>query len=524
MLRETKARAFGIGVGMASVFGLWACNGPSATIYPVRHESLTRVEALTAFPASRAVDGTWTRQCGAGGFDGLLVDIAAVGSREIDATERLVGGLAPGDRVDFVQKLEASSADGLSVTLSCEESVDASGTGCAGWTPDASRAGAAYVPPKGGEAAGPKHVVILIDQSGSTSGLVDASNGNREAQTGDFDIPSSFGSLASDPNNLRLAAARRVLRSVGDATKVCVLAFGEDIDVQIARPDAELATCFGATSIDAWLGVEGIDNFAGSGQGRSPLWRAVDVAWDVLAANAEAGASDHVLVLDDGPDTCTGESFSGCAPCGHAGPGFTDVTARIGSEDVAPVDFIQFAAPGYPDRDARQMQVACATGGQYLFMRGQDDPMGVQAADFMERLERGVIDVIASWDGVWRVALELGQDPPDTARGVMNGLSGEVTVAVSSGMVPEDTRYRFGVLTKADGGEVNWDHRLSLLRACGSPADCGAEAAGACLVVCSGETLLCSDDPAGDPLPDGTSCDGGACCAGACGDAACCSE
>jgi len=524
MLRDSKRGTLGVIIAVAAGLTLWACQSPSSTIYPTHPASLTRVEALTAFPAAQASDGTWARQCGAGAFDGLLVDVVAIGSREVDkGGDRLVGGLAPGDRVDFSEKIAPESADGLSVSLSCEESVDASGSGCAGWTPDATQVGAAYVPPKGGVAAGPKHVVILIDQSGSTAGLVDATKGNAEGRTGGFEIPTDFGSLASDPTNLRLTAARRVLRSLGEDAKVCVLGFGETIDVQIARPDADLSTCFGATSIEPWLGVEAIDGYAGAGQGRSPLWRAVDVAWNALAANAEEGASDHVLVIDDGPDTCTGESWSGCVTCGHTGPGFDDVMARIATEDVAPVDFVQFSAPGYPDRDSRQLQVACATGGQYLFMRGQEEG-GVGAVTFQERLERGVISLLASWDGVWRVELALGQDPPGTARGVMNGLSGEVTLTTASAMVPDDTSYRFGVLSKAAGDALDWDHRLSLLRGCSSGADCGAEAANACVVTCSQETLLCSDDPAGDPLPDGTSCDGGVCCAGACGGAGCCQE
>ena len=80
----------------------------------------------------------------------------------------------------------------------------------------------------GGQGRGtPVGVAILVDQSGSTSGIVDPDS-CLEGKAGSFDTGDSISACQSDQKSLRLAAAKNLINQLNADDSVIVFAFGED--------------------------------------------------------------------------------------------------------------------------------------------------------------------------------------------------------------------------------------------------------------------------------------------------------
>ncbi len=257
------------------------------------------------------------------------------------------------------------------------------------------------------------------------------------------------------------------------------------------------------------------------------MWGAIEFAYHFLRDEvAQTDRSNHIIVLTDGPDTCAGEQLLSCqTTCTTADPHALAAKIQADHNDAnAPrirIHFVQFEALGYPGRDARQVEMACVSGGHYQFINSNAFPRG-QTAILLSALETAVANLRFALMGHWELALPSPAyaDSGVVPAGALYGLQGTLIVPASSNMVVIDTAFPFGVGQGKEAEEVtNWDRRPTLRKPCSGAADCGASS-GACSIGCSAETGLCPgpDDPS--ELPDLATCETGGsdgfCCGGTC--------
>ena len=198
--------------------------------------------------------------------------------------------------------------------------------------------------------ATPAALAILIDQSGSITGLVDRDT-CLEGSEGSFDLAEDLTRCASDAAGLRLVAAKTLAAGAGDAT--------------VTYAFSEAAGC---------AKVADVDVLQGTAAGRSNLWACMD---EVIAA--EPGKD--IVVITDGPDTCLpdAEDFQRCFTIDDAlglshlqdacagATSFDEVRATL-EKGAVRVSFIQLQSKGYPAPDPRMVQAACLSGGSYAFL------------------------------------------------------------------------------------------------------------------------------------------------------------
>lgn len=551
---------FAASLGLAAVLVLTlvgsGCDS-TATLFPQR-VNFQRAMVVGAYPAVERPDGTWRRQCSPGAVDGLITNLALISTQRNVASDvtgeedrdlsirpgdvistRVVGGGLPDD-------INLSNTGNLALALDCIEPQPARATGetCqarGGTVPSATIEAMRYVSHT--QRREGHNVMVLIDQSGSISGLVDNSKDNIEAGSGTFVPPPNFGDLASDPNNFRLSAARRFIRTLNTEDRFGVLAFGEALPLRVPCSDAlgnvsnDLDLCFGKRNTDIWLSQAGIDTLIGQASGRSNLWQAVDTAYSYLEGLDDRVRSNHIIVLTDGPDTCSqtenrGACQSACSSIDHQ-----TVLSRIEAAQSDPnavpvqVHFVQFESLGYPGRDARQVEVACVSGGQYQYINSNAFPR-LQPQQFQEALETAVINVRYMLMGHWELASTVpayvsdAGAPTGTVRGSLYALSGLFTIRSTANMTTTDRPFVFDIgQGEQAGSAVNWDRRPIVRKPCTATTDCGAAAGagGPCTIICSDETLTCPGDPpsAGITAPDTYACDldgggSGFCCEGTC--------
>ncbi|MCC6620645.1 MAG: VWA domain-containing protein [Deltaproteobacteria bacterium] len=507
---------------------------------------------VSAYPAVKAGDGAWVRVCAADArlATGIITNVVlastqrrpdGAGPRDDDLSIR------PGDVVeartvggDLPVDIDLETAGHLGLELDCidpQPQPNPSAGGCQGAVPSAQLDGVDYVAhtPSRAEA---HDVILLIDQSGSIGGIVAPDEGYREDEDGRFDLPNNFGDLASDRFSLRLAAARAFTDSLNEADRLGVIAFGERLangaglkvpcaDAAGLDVQAGLAACFGPDR-EPWHATSGIDSLRGDALGRSNLWRAVQAAYDFLAARPASAASNHIVVLTDGPDTCVdGESLTRCASrCSTVT--HDHVLERIQADQVDPdarriqIHFVQFESLGYDGRDPRQVEAACLSGGHYQYINSNDYPRD-QLAALQESLDQALRNVRFALMGHWALAAAVpayaqgAPAPAGSPPGALYGLSGALVVRASSHLVSADREFPFGVGQGAGATSAPaWDRRPTVLKPCGSASDCGGTDGPACSVVCSRETHVCPAGAVGITLPDTAACDAGSCCDGQC--------
>ncbi|MBM4354378.1 MAG: hypothetical protein FJ109_11380 [Deltaproteobacteria bacterium] len=282
---------------------------------------------------------------------------------------------------------------------------------------------------------GPLALAILVDMSGSMKGLADPEPPYAEASFTDLAPKLSgvdFAMNATDPGYARLAAVEALVRNMDDDDAVIMLSFNENkVDVVCELPDApdaaldvKLEDCL-STNRNLILGNAGrafsaLDWIKGEEKGRTPLWHAVDLAYRYMQGdstvrgngNGEAiappkaltgAAYRHIVVVDDGPDTCAPSSdLNQCsAPCIEYNTSFETLRDHIESqqpEERIPVHFLQMQAKGYPDRDPRQQEIACLTGGQYAFVNTWD----ISKALLRDVLAETLLRIRYTFRGYWR--------------------------------------------------------------------------------------------------------------------------
>lgn len=492
----------------------------------VSHSSLAYRSSLTlgVFPGARQLDGRLVRQCGLGPIHGLVVDSVIIG----EGTNGLVRGIVPDSVVSF-SPVAPNVSQFLALQIRCLEPAMRFDELCATDTQiEASIQGSVFV---SGQQEIARRVVIVVDQSGSTSGLVDTDRQYRES-SGSFRAPSDSFMLASDPFSSRVGEVRHILRVLGPSYDVCVLgATDAEGGVIVPSPgtrspvdDKTLRDCFDGGDHSRWFDDDGgLNRLAGTGSGRAPLWSVIGIALEMLRSRSDHEASNHILVLSDGPDTCSGEARTDCeSVCITGAVGVEDIVGQIEREPKTPprIDFIQFTSLGYRERDFRQVRVACASGGQYIFIDSVAGPeaLGIQLRASLEAL-------VASWDGVWRFYVGAGEsgDLPaigEVPAGVPYALRGSLEVNAVFGELQVEQAYSFDIAEFDESLPIGttWDRRLVVSTRCGSDSDCSSQpiTEDGCAYSCSTETGLCAAASSGESRPDGLTCPNGMCCGGVC--------
>jgi len=515
----------------------------TATIY-VTSAQFSQLQIVGSYPGRKQADGSWERMCGTGAADGLITNVVFQSTQRRDSSGAdLDLSIRPRDVIQ-TRIVDGESADDINLSnpgnmrldLGCINPVGSTGS-CEGAVASATLDRVTYEANTPDRSAG-HNVMVLIDQSGSITGLVRDLTFKEARDVPDF--PPNFLEVASDRNNLRLSVAKRLLRTLNSGDRPGVLAFNEtngltvpcSLSVQDVQQD--LDTCFGARNRDIWL--EGIDNLPGKTGGRSNLWLAVKTAYDYLRSKNDRQRSNHIIVLTDGPDTCAGENRLGCqTPCTSADfAALSDQVETDHNDPNAPkihVHFVQFESLGYPGRDARQVELSCVSGGHYQYINSNQFSR-VQTQTFQDALDRAVTNVRYALMGHWALASSVPIYASNAGGGAgvpagnLYGLEGQLVVKreanlTSSGL---ELTFPFGYGVSPNPGESipNWDRRPTVRKPCGGFADCGAGGApGACETVCSAETLVCANGATAVQMPDLALCSpsqgvSGFCCAGDC--------
>jgi hypothetical protein len=339
---------------------------------------LVDLEAVTAFPAR--IDGQrMVRVCGE-----PLPGEEALQPNGVELTLNLMGtafqqptacevdsdlSVHEGDRIDF-QTVTATgakatlTADEVQLTLACEarphvpgdpspcpetaQQIPGAALHYAGWT---GRCDAEDMTTR-------LNVAVLVDDSGSISGLVDRNPPYLEEPDVDIEYPMPITKAhESDPYDARLVAAwqfvdsltlghdRTIAYSFGEKNNVNVACsngatcsdgprnglmclFSEDCSGGECIPDASgesnyfstwpisgphpsrEAGCFGSHAENRKYIELGLELMKNNGGGRAPLWQAVYQAYDFFQRSPSQGggkvnAPRAIVVLTDGPDTCT---------------------------------------------------------------------------------------------------------------------------------------------------------------------------------------------------------------------------
>lgn len=255
---------------------------------------------------------------------------------------------------------------------------------------------------------------------------------------------------------------------------------------------------------------------------------------ELTARNASQPIARHIVLLTDGPDTCTysdlfqfvdpkvGQGGACRKPCANSTTDYQAVL-KVLTDPQFPVrvHVIQLQSKPHPMPDAFLQDIACRSEGTYQFINSLDlnqkDPSAMQDA-----MSRAVAMVRFSLSGNWRVGflddhIANGAVTP----GVMTAMRGRMT------MWSKD----FTSLDEVFMSEKEWmfeqidprDRRMILHVACSTDAECGGSgpcapyhcsAAGECVAAAAPDLLPCGADGQGK-------CCGGVCqadgiCKGVC--------
>ena len=429
-------------------------------------------------------------------------------------------------------------------------------------------------------------VALIIDNSGSMKGNVDKPTRKEDAEGFYTPTVTTLTSIASDWSSLRFNAARSFTDQLNPKDRVVGYVFDENgpkvassdsfICNGTGKPGFDNAPCrpeypetcpspgsceqdptqtrdeynvpvanaeclaFGASRWQRNDLANGLDLRRNAATGRANLWKSVDNAFRFLSgggANCPDGpfgphGAMHIIVLTDGPDTCTdGDDFSYLSladptngkcrtKCAGADIAWHDLLIQMAKlKYPVHVHFVQFQAAGYKQPDPRMMEMACRTGGTYQFINSEDFNKS-SSQEFADALARAVNRVRDSLAGTWRVGFRWPSDPDPLPVGQLRALDGDfvftnpqfpsLDFAVHK-LMPD--AWRFAVTAPED-------RRALLRRACTTDAQCGA--ADSCAVGHCGEGGLCAVEVA----PDGRPCDAagqaGRCHGGKCVDKATC--
>jgi hypothetical protein len=429
-------------------------------------------------------------------------------------------------------------------------------------------------------------VAVIVDHSGSTSGqttAVDTSAGRVgiEDEPEKVILETDFKDYASDPFHARVQAAKELIDRLSSNDRVISYFFDENA-VSVACSSAR--TCDGGTkdglacgtSADCGVDADGdpysctdrldlndtdankflnmdaqeqANNCFGAkaeakannktglelnaklgGEGRAPVWAAVENAYDffTLGAGKSASGPKHIVLFTDGPDTCTFDedfnwkNLSGTAAqcrteCVQFAAQYKVLIDRM-NQDGFPVrlHIIQFQSSGYKEPDARLHELACLSQGTFQFLNTEQFSKQ-DGSSFIKVLNEAAFRVRSALSGQWQVTYSLpgiqSNDPNGNAPlGAMMSLAGSLKFE-NKAFASLDTAYDPNNASKPYQFVLDGfiDGRLPFRKACRDTAECGgSDVCGAMRCTSQG---LCEPDPAKDRLPCG---DNKVCCGGIC--------
>jgi hypothetical protein len=385
-------------------------------------------------------------------------------------------------------------------------------------------------------------VAILADQSGSIKGFVDKDSKIESSPNPDnppWD-PMNFAKNGSDPNNLRIPVMKDLLKSLNPNDKVIVFQFSENVSptpkAVCANPDglgeeALRSACYG-TNRELITGASSggqseLDKLQALTKGRTPLWAAVLEVYEFMQ-NVPKTEVRHILVISDGPDTCAPDSPDYNPAMGGlcSTTGYTEFRTRVLADFEQPdlprvhVNFIQFQAPGYRERDPRQQEAACLTGGQYVFVNSEDLSKDTNQVLY-EALRDAFMKIRYTFAGVWTLAIDVPElMNPKLGKGLEASVKGSITLKGapdSISAVDQVLSLRIGMSNAPISGLNTLDLRGAIRLPCGTVDECFwyKTSASECQTnTCQKDTAVCGPEGKADE----TKCnaDKGVCCFGTC--------
>lgn len=486
---------------------------------------------VSAFPAAKAEDGSWQPIClGERPAEGILLHLIFQGTTETGGDNDL--GIRPGDVVatvgvseprDVLGEGKTVIADDFQVTIDCIERYPdpdiGSNRDCQGLS---NPGGATNVPPVDfryvsdlpparymgrDPSGGLVGVAILVDLSGSIKGFVDpVTKADVHPQAQDI---SSSRENATDPDFTWIAAVRNFLRSLNAKDRSIVFRFGESttgaptkvvcFDRDGNTPEQTLRErCYSADrglvldshTVGNVLQKPELDKlqFYPEGPGRSPLWAAVDEVYEFMKGRT-GDEVRHIIVLNDGPDTCSRSSpdfrpFYGKTAMGIcsnvAYESFRDKVVADLQDTAKPkihIHFVQIQSAGYLDRDMRQQEIACLTGGSYQFINARDPVPFVSTTGsvaLQDALTEALMRVRYSLVGVWRMAIALPDLAQPPMRGVIYSIKGTVKMKGRSNSLSGIDQFLYLMVGDASNQRLaSLDRRAAVRIPCSGPSDCG---------------------------------------------------
>ncbi len=479
--------------------------------------------------------------------DGLILRILLKGTQDREGND-LDQSIRPGDRIDLQEVTEAKiTSERFELSFNCIEqqlpgtaqcttpsdcdqgktcdigvgkgfcvaSADLGGchSGIQTGNVAISHVGFKAFTPNRGENVG---VAILVDMSGSNKGFVKPFPPYYEVDNQDRsgihqDAMDGFAQRASDINGTRMNAVKTIIENLNTDDKAIVFGYREyGIDVICVLPgdldadnDTKKEECFSSSrALVLGTGDFGpLDDYKPNVGGRSPLWTALHQVYEYMDTHPKTQSTKykHIVVINDGPDTCSpSSSLDQCSgSCFQFSTSFETVVSAVEAVDYEnriPIHFIQYQAKGYRDRDPRQQEIACLTGGHHMFINSEEFDHTHLTNVFQDtaRLVR------YTFGGYWEFAIEmtkLGEDdslPPGWNYGIEG--SGKLLSLADHFLVPSDYNIDPEMTFAITNDSV--DRRVSLRKDCKSDGDCpDDEDAGTCttrLWWCDDETLECA--------------------------------
>lgn len=129
--------------------------------------------------------------------------------------------------------------------------------------------------------------------------------------------------------------------------------------------------------------------------------------------------SRHVVIVTDGPDTCSATDDVESCPA-HLPFDALETELDSGST-VVPITFLHFESSGYRGPSADMLRIAGRTGGHYLFIASQAMGSGERRQTFADH----VVVLRTALGGHWQLEVDLGSPSLDPAE-IVRELSGRL--------------------------------------------------------------------------------------------------
>ncbi len=358
-------------------------------------------------------------------------------------------------------------------------------------------------------------LAIVIDMSGSMNGFVrpyppyyeDSLTSVQNA------LPPGYNATlnATDPNWARLGAVESLINNLNPDDPVIVFTYNEDSLDVVCSPAGDTGRKLNCLSTDRsrilgdqFSTTSPLKALQGDERGRSPLWTVVEDVYSFMKVSptAQNAGFQHILVIDDGPDTCSpGADLNDCTgPCEKYNTDYATVRALIEQDafaDRIPVHFVQMAARGYKERDAKQVELACLTGGHYTFVNVNE----IVKTDLKEAMEVTLRRIGYTFRGYWQLAVPLQtfQKGIEAEEGHVHHIAGRGAVLPGEEdlLTSTESKFSFSVGDQDISNLGTVDRSLSIRKECNPPDDnCTPDvvAEGSCFTTtywCDSDSLTC---------------------------------